>query len=371
MIYLIYLFLLGIFLFLERKQSSPRNMYRVLIPLIYILLVGFRGANVGTDTATYYAHYYFFGRFGCDFVEKGFDFLNRFCFHMGWNHVPFFCLCAATAIIPVVISSGKLLSRKEYTIFLLLFCTTTFTSLCNGMRQNMACGILFAVLIYAQYCVKNKFNKILLYLLGFLLCSLFHISVLLVSVLIVVPVYLLTYVKLSNKIYLFLYLISFLLVFINVADYIVAYNPILQLGERDYQGYFHGAMTHQSASSLGFLVTSARNLIILILMFNMNLFKTYPFFSNILFLFFILANAGFNVPLVGRLNMYFAFFCILIIAKIFSSGIGKTLKNTKVLVATLAMLTIVLYIHSMMSEANKVRDYSFYWETPDYEKYIE
>lgn len=367
MIYILYLFLLCVLILVERKQLSPKNIMRWIIPLYYVLFVGLRGANVGMDTPVYYRHYYMFGSTGCDFVEKGFDYLNQFCYQLGWSHVPFFCICAAISILPVALSAGKVLSRREYSFFMLLFCTTTFTSMCNGMRQNMACAIIFSAIILVQYANLNSIYKFIIYILAFLAGVLFH-----VSVLFVLPLYILKYIKLSNTTYVVLYIASFFLIFFNVADYLYSRVPVLEFLDRDYTGYLSSAeMAHKSASSLGFIISSIRNILVLILMFNMKAFKKYPLIANITYLYFVFANLGFNVPIVGRITMYFSFFYILFVSQIFANYKENIFKRMRPWILSLAAITIVLSIHGITSSSNKVSHYSFYWEESSYEKYID
>ena len=66
MIYIVYLILLLILLKLERRKASTNNVFRYIIPAVYIFLVGLRGANVGVDTPVYYDHYYTFGSLKSD-----------------------------------------------------------------------------------------------------------------------------------------------------------------------------------------------------------------------------------------------------------------------------------------------------------------
>lgn len=200
MIYIAYFLILLMLLKFERQMPNEQNSYRFLIPLVYILFIGLRGANVGVDTPVYYQHYYTFGQWGCDFVEVGFDWLNRFCYHQGWSQAPFFVICAAFAIIPVSYAVNSNLTRKEYSIFMLLFCTTTFITFCNGMRQSMACGIFFFLIFFVSKSTKSFTYKVSIYILGIIFASLFHASIFLVS-----PLILLNRISLSNKnIYLYI-----------------------------------------------------------------------------------------------------------------------------------------------------------------------
>lgn len=51
-----------------------------------------------------------------------------------------------------------------------------------------------------------------------------------------------------------------------------AYLPDIELGNRDYGRYLGGELTNNSASSLGFIITTLRNAIFLFLMIKTNAF---------------------------------------------------------------------------------------------------
>lgn len=362
MIYIAYFLILLMLLKFERQMPNEQNSYRFLIPLVYILFIGLRGANVGVDTPVYYQHYYTFGQWGCDFVEVGFDWLNRFCYHQGWSQAPFFVICAAFAIIPVSYAVNSNLTRKEYSIFMLLFCTTTFITFCNGMRQSMACGIFFFLIFFIQKSTKSFTYKVSIYILGIIFASLFHASIFLVS-----PLILLNRISLSNKKYILIYISSFAFIFINVS----AYLPAIELGSRDYGRYLGGELTEKSASSLGFIVTTLRNVLFLILLVKINAFKRFTLLANIAFLMLVFTNMGFNIPLVSRINMYFTPFYTLMLAIVISDTKIRLLVQTRVLLFGLITIVLVLTVYAISSPANKVSSYTFYWMNSDYNKYIE
>lgn len=361
MIYLLFLLILLILLYLERQQPSCNNIYRVIIPSIYILLVGLRGANVGVDTPVYYDHYYTFGQWGCDFIEIGFDWLNRFFYHHGCSQAPFFVVCAAFAVIPVAAAVNQMLSRNEYTIFMILFCTTTFASMCNGMRQNMACGILFYLVFWYERISSKTFYKTCIYVLGILFASIFHASIFLV-----LPVIFLRHVKISNNVYVVLYVLSFLLVFVNVSSYF----PNIQIGDRDYGRYLGSEMTNQSASYYGFLITSTRNALLLWLLIRNNLFSQYPLFANLAFMMLLLTNLGYNIPIIGRVNMYFVFFYIYMLSIIIGEKDNVSHGCIDIVKRVLIAFVIVLTIYGFISPSNRLLPYNFCWENSQYMRYL-
>lgn len=360
MIYILYLILLVMLLAIE-SNSKADNKIRWIIPIIYILFIGLRGANVGFDTATYYDHYYSFGEDGCDFVEIGFDWINRFCYHLGFSQAPFFIICAAIPILCVTIPAAKRLSRKEYTCFMLLFCTTTFSTFCNGMRQNIACGLFFALMIYLQDTTIKYWKSFVIFIIGILLASLFH-----VSVLFVIPFFFVRHLKVSPIIFTLIYLFSFIFVYYNVSMYF----PAIELGERDYSRYLGGDLTNQKASSLGFIAVTIRNILLMLIVFLTKAYKRYPFLSNMTLMFFVMTNLGFNIPIISRFNMYFVFFYTLLIARTISDNKSNKNSITTLLALSLMAVIIVLTVYAVVSPANKLYPYCFYWDNSNYFKYL-
>lgn len=357
MIYIVYLIILLLFLSFERQFKNGNNILRVIIPLMYILLIGLRGSNVGVDTETYYRHYYTFGQWGCDFVEVGFDWLNRFCYHRGWSQAPFFCICTGISIIPICFAIQKTLSRAEYSLFMLLFCTLTYVSFCNGMRQGIATGIFFALIVMAETTEIREIYRIILYIIGGLIASLFHASVLLV-----LPLYFMKYLKWSNKTYVLLYLFSFIFIFVNLSSYI----PSIQLGNRDYGHFLGSAVVNSKASTLGFIVSTIRNILVIIILCESNSFKRFPLVANLVFVFLIISNIGYNIPLASRINMYFSFFIIYLIAKLFIEDNKAQHSKLNLYFTALFLILAVILIHGILSPANRMLPYTFTWEQPFY-----
>lgn len=341
-------------------SKKPRVFVRWLIPIIFAFLVGLRGANVGVDTGNYYNHYYLFGKYGSDFVEPGFDWLNRFCYSMGWESWVFFLIMALLTIVPVNIALCQL-KKKEYAIAALLFYLTTFSTLCNGMRQAVACGVFLMMIVFLQ---KNKYTvwNILLYCFLIGLCSLIHISALFL-----LPAFLFKYFSLDKKLYLILYAISFLFLFIDITPYI----PSITLGNRDY-GQYVEHINIVGASALGFIVTTLVNFAVFWLMYVKNAFKKYPLLANMVFLSFIMRNIGFNYPILGRITMYFTWFAFLMVAILYNEKMKFTrIKSFKIVYLFLFMMYAVLCVHSYTSSTNQLLPYTTYWENHNYSIYTD
>ena len=197
MIYFVYIFILSILLVLERDRNlSPQC--RVLIPIFYTFFIGLRGKGIGVDTHTYYDHYYIYGKWGCDFVEPGFDWINRLCFYLEWEANSLFLIMAGITCLFLYLSLNKL-GRRNYTIAAFFIYLFTFTFLVNGMRQ----GVAIAIFLYSYWFVVER--KWVWYVVSILFASLFHASAFLL-----LPIYLLNQYHLPKKLYTIIYLLSFL-----------------------------------------------------------------------------------------------------------------------------------------------------------------
>lgn len=361
MTFIIYYLFLFICLKHESKCANANITIRRCIAIVYTLFLGLRGANVGVDTPIYYRHFYLFGQWGCDFVERGFDWINRFCYHQGWESWTLFLICAALTIIPVYLMLNKL-GRKEYTIAALLFYGTTFITIANGMRQAVVCGVFLYLMSF--YYDKNTFSKkeVAIYILGILASSLMH-----ATSLFLLPLLLLTKIKIRKQLYVFIYLLSFVFVFIDISPYI----PDISLGVRDYGRYSSGNALNSHASYLGFSINSVLKILIVYVMYKIDAFEKYRLLSHLVIIAFILSNIGFNIPIVGRVTMYFSWFVFILLAKMYSSYKLYELQFLNLQWLAITIIYLVLTVYSITSPANKVLPYTIYWQNNNYEMYID
>ena len=288
MIYFVYVFFLIAMLAIERESAKFRPIVRIIIPIVYTLLIGLRDTSIGNDTETYYEHYYYYGQFGCDFIEPGFDWLNRIMFSMGYNANHFFIVNAAITMFFIYMALNRL-KEKNYTYTAFCMYLLTFTFLVNGMRQGVACGIL----IFAHRFIEER--RIIPYILTILLAAQFH-----ASALILLPLYFLGNRHLTAKLYVGIFIFSFIGVFVDISSYV----PSFELLGRDYGTHVEN-MNISDASSLGFIVSTALNILVLTLALNNQIHKHFPLLFNLVFISYVLKNLGFSIPIVGRLTVYF------------------------------------------------------------------
>lgn len=344
MIYFFHLLILVSLLILERNDRPRRKLYRTIILLLYILIVGLRGTNVGVDSFTYYEHYYTYGKWGCDFIEPGFDWLNRILYAQGYEANSLFITMAAITVLFFYLALNRL--DKEYSISAFCVYLLTFAFLVNGMRQGVAC----AVFLYAYKFIQEK--KPIPYILLIAFAGLFH-----ASALILLPLYFVLRYALPSLWYIVLYILSFAGLFIDLSVYI----PEIGFGVRDYSGYVEN-MKFAQASWTGFIVSTLLNIGILYLMFSNQMFKKLPVLSNLVFAAFLFKNLGFSMPIMSRITIYFSWFVFLLYPILLQKNQRYLFRSRELTFGFLITINGAIWINAIFSPANKLLPYTFFWE---------
>lgn len=361
MAYILFYILVYVLLRQEAKSIAPNMRIRQLLAVLFVLFVGLRGANVGQDTAVYYQHYYYFGQWGCNFVEPGFDWINRFCYHQGWESWTMFVICSALTVFPVYKMMNKL-SREEYTIVAMFFYCTTFATIANGMRQAVVCGVFFYLM--SLFFNKNTYSKkeLAIYFSCMFLSTLMHVSILLL-----LPVLFLTKVPANKNFYLIAYVLSFAFLFIDASVFL----PDISIGNRDYGRYLENLHVKQ-ASGLGFFGVTSLKILILYCMCKYNAFSKYRMLSHFVMFYLILGNLGFNLPIISRVSMYFTWFTYIMIAKLYCEGkqTGKVVPYTVNIWTIIFACYFLLQMNTIFTTRNHLTPYTTYWQVNDYMNYI-
>lgn len=343
MVYL-YLLFLVITLYIERK-AKKKYFWRLLIPLVYSALVGFRGMDVGIDTHAYYDSYYVGGAEGLGFVEPGFDWLNTQMFKLGFSaNITFFVYALLTNLFFFLTLEELSKYRIKYTIPAFCLYFLTYTQLINGVRQDIAC----AIFLYSLFFIIKK--KPLIYTGLLAVAALFH-----VSVLIMLPFYFAHRLNFSPRVYIVIYLISFVGVFGDISSYV----PAVEMFNRDYGRYLEREL--EDASWLGFFVTSLVNFISLLFIVNTKLYKEQKEICLLSLFYFVFINLGFHMPILSRVGAYFWWVTYLLYALIWDKRVFyKKSIWFSVGVALLILLNIT-FIGNNIVKGNY--QYYFYWES--------
>ena len=141
------------------KKKTVKNFSIILFFLIFILMLGCRGMEVGTDTDNYLFYYELINKasFGDIFkvtttlsssMEHGFVLLMKlFCLiHAPFNL--FLLFCALVSLAPLMVLFYRK-SDNPLLVILLFACVSPFTLFFSGIRQTMSMGIGVVVLYFA------------------------------------------------------------------------------------------------------------------------------------------------------------------------------------------------------------------------------
>lgn len=343
MVYL-YLLFLVITLYIERK-AKKKYFWRILIPLVYSALVGFRGMDVGIDTHAYYDSYYVGGAEGLGFVEPGFDWLNTQMFKLGFSaNITFFVYALLTNLFFFLTLEELSKYKIKYTAPAFCLYFLTYTQLINGVRQDIACAIFLYSLIFI---IRGKPIIYTGLLVG---AALFH-----TSVLVLLPLYFIRRLRLSPKMHIIFYLISFVGVFFDISSYV----PAVEMFNRDYGRYLEREL--EDASWLGFIVTNLTNITALFFIIKTHLYKEYKEICLLSLFYFVFINLGFHMPILSRVGAYFWWFTYLLYALIWDRRIlHKKSQYYSMGVAVLILLNIA-FVGNNIVKGNY--QYYFYWES--------
>lgn len=342
MIYLFY-FIILLFLLLVEKSSKKKIFWRIVIPSVYVLLIGLRSPKVGMDSQDY-ADYYSAG-YDDGYLEIGYEWLSRLLFNNGFTYTGLFLVVAFITVFFITLS---IINKKgnDYSVSALLLYTLTYGFLINGMRQGISC----AIFLYSAKFILEK--KPIPYVISIIIASLFH-----TSALILLPFYFFRYLSLPSLIYLVIYLVSYAGVFFDISQY---FPETFILGSKDYTKYID-KMTLEDPSLLGALVYRSIQIVILVLMlFNRKSLSSTLF--NLAFMGFILSNIGFHFFIIGRITVYFSWFPYLLYGLLLDKSSKHLFNSREFTVFIVVVIHSVLLIHSIVSPANMQLPYLFYWE---------
>ena len=133
------------------KKKKIKNISIIIFFTIFILMLGCRGMEIGTDTDNYLFYYELIGKapFGDIFkvsttlassMEHGFVLLVKLFYSIHASFNLFLLFCASVSLVPIMVLFFKKSNIPLLAIF--LFATVSpFTLFFSGIRQAMAMGI--------------------------------------------------------------------------------------------------------------------------------------------------------------------------------------------------------------------------------------
>lgn len=340
MTYIVYYFLILFLVVLGDKQKGRSIVFRIMACLLFIAIVGFRKYTVGVDSESYRELYYAIPNQNYVWIEVGFDKLIRFLDSL---HCEYNALYLASITLTAIPLFFVLERSKHYTFSAFMIYTMTLVTVMNGMRQCIAVGI------FMLGCLFIMQRKLIPYIVCLCVALLFHYSCV-----ILFPLYFVLNRHLSNKAYIVIYIISFFFCFVNPVAYITPLADLMNVVGHDYSE--HTEVTSQSLSLFGFTYDTSINILILYWAIKSKSFEKFAVIANCVFIALVLKNLSFNMPIVGRMMMYFSWFQFLLIPlSLGQMRIDSQAKlYCKILVLTLLFIGV---FHNLYSPVMKMMPY--------------
>lgn len=324
------------------KQKGRSIVFRILACILFIAIVGFRKYTVGVDSESYRDLFYAIPNQNYVWIEVGYDWLIRFLDRLHCEYNALYLASITLTAIPIFFVLEK---SKHYTFTAFMLYTMTLTTVMNGIRQCIAVG-LFTL---ACFFITQRKKYLFFACMGIAL--LFHYSCA-----ILFPLYFVLNRKLENKTYIIVYVMSFLFCFINPAAYIAPLANFMTVVGHDYTD--HAAETEASLSAFGFIYNTSVNMLIFYWAIKSKAFEKYPVIANCVFLALVLKNISFNMPILGRMMMYFNWFQYLLIPL----AIAHMRINAQNKLYCKVIILVLFYIgifHNLFSPVMKMMPYEW------------
>jgi len=325
------------------------NIRLAFILLFIVWVAGIREAQPGTDYSNYLRFYNYIldhGKIGDFFKENelGWEYLNL---SFAWLGVPsgvFFGLVSGIAWFFFIKGSYRFQFLLPLMIFFVMSSGFFFWTL-NGLRQSIAIMIFF-------YSIKFLLEKDpWRYTLWISIASLFHISVI-----IMLPLYLIKDVKFNKKVFGILYIVSIILSgngwFLSImSDLIMFFGSKIGIlsSYMRYLGTDTYAISEERVrSGLGVLVSILATFYILYKSdYVLNKQPKLRIYYIVFFIGIIMSNIFFSVEIIGRIALYFKItFAIVMASTIYYS----THKYERVI----NTLLILIYFAMFVKQVSKI-----------------
>ncbi len=324
------------------KHKGNLVLFRIVPCLLFIAIVGFRNYTVGVDSESYRTLYYAIPNQDYVWIEIGFDRLIRIfdSFHCEYNVL--FLVSISLTAIPIFIVLEK---SESYTLSAFMMYTLTLITVMNGMRQCIAVGWF----VLGSLFIKERKS------IPFFLCMgvalLFHYSCI-----ILFPLYFIINKKLDNKVYTIIYVVSFVFCFVNPITYVSSFTDFISILGRDFTD--HTLIGSKGLSIWGFIYNSTINVLIYYTMLKFKAFEKNPVWANCVFASFVLKNISFNMPIVGRMIMYFDWLQFLLIPLMINQSRVDN-KAKAIYRVSIIFLFLIGFVYNIFSVVMKMVPYEY------------
>ena len=337
-----------------QKSYKLDNLLFWIIPVVYTLMAYFRHKNVGTDYAMYYGWFW-----DPQEVEPGFKFIYGIARTLD---NPYLVPGISTAIFVIFMLLGFKRLKLEFTTAILFFVISYFSFyILNGMRQAVACSIIFYGLNFIKDQGMTKGNVIKLLLILFI-AQLFHPSA--VYMIIILGLYFLQSKPVGKKIFI----LAFILICIGYFTPIIKnmISPILSIFD------FYTEKYQQNLDSF-FVQNKEKGIIQFIpILVQLGFLYYYVFynkqeknhFSSWYYLLFLSLYSASGIEAIDRIQIYLTP-SIILFYDTFIYWIAKRESRSKgqdLLIILLVILFWFLYfLLRLMQNTNGIVPYRLYW----------
>lgn len=320
--YILFTVVITFFTFLESVSSKFKHGMLLSFILIFIF-ISIR-YDFGNDYAMYQSEFHKLntidnlkGYGGLERLESGWIYLNRAFKYIGFFPLIVFWSLTYTIIMYKYIR--KTLDKKYYflIVFFFLISSGVFLVQLSALRQTLA---LLIFLFSIRFIIDRN---LILYAISILLASFLHSSAILL-----LPLYFLNFLKLSNKLS-FIYFIFYITLFFFGEKFSEIVNQIILITKPSYSFYLEedNNVKVVVGSGLGVLFSAANFAILLF--FNDKLKHSNKYVQlayKCVIIYYILSPLGLSIGMIGRVNFYFSFFQIITIPFIYSVINNKNIK---------------------------------------------
>lgn len=343
--YILYALIIVFFCYNGDKRRNGTIVFRLVPLMIFILFVGFRNYTVGVDSESYMDLFYAIPGQNYLWIEIGFDWLIRFLYDHGFSYNALYLTCAALTAIPMFIVLERL---DNYSMSASFFYIFSLLSVTNGLRQCVAVGAFVLGLMF----IKER--KLIGYAACMAFAFVFHYSSI-----ILFPLYFILDKSLRPCVYTLIYAISFIFVFVDPTVFFLKAASWITFIGRNYQEGFGTAYEMGTLSVFGFLYTTFINVVIYILLNKTKQFEINPILANCTYAGLILKNFSMNLPIVGRLSLYFQWIPYIILP-IMIADLAKGNKSIETQYKLIFVLFYLIgFVHNIYGATMKMTPYIF------------
>lgn len=333
--------------FLKSRNSHTRGQLLFFVIVIFILwfLTAFRSEEMGNDTVTYINYFQYFGKVGMEErnknIEIGYQFLNVIIHKISPNPHFFLAVVATICYLGVGIYIYKYSSNVVFSTVILFPIVYGFFA--SGLRQSIA----LVICLFAYQAIKNK--KIIPAILIVLLASTFHLSALVMLILLIH--------KFTSK---RLYVVIGVSAIIAILSASGALNSIISNVVKEYENYFSSIQAGTGWLAISYQCIRALMIYLFIYFAYKDLKKekSLEIFNASILL--ITICFGFSTNIFSRASLYFLIPSVVDIPNAMNSG---NIKNKKFFIFLICTVMIAYFVLTLFvrPEWYKMIPYEFFW----------